>query len=196
MLILVSVNYWASRRSFFIHTLCVHCCVCVAHTHNDCHEIAGRSWHLALWTDTKRFDFAVLFSVRWEMFYWIELESFSAWNKRSLVLWISETDPLRTARGTGRSELLWLSPVGAAECGAEALSETPYDSHSEPVSFPAPHSSSNIGSSCVWVDFNLPSARSRDPFDCHTALVRVVCIKCLTCFPFLGQLLTVCGHLM
>lgn len=33
--------------------------------------------------------------------------------------------------------------IRAAECGAESLSETPYNSHSEPVSFPAPHSSSN-----------------------------------------------------
>ncbi len=36
-----------------------------------------------------------------------------------------------------------VSAVGAAECGAEALSETLYDSHSEPVSFPAARSSSS-----------------------------------------------------
>ncbi|KTG45481.1 hypothetical protein cypCar_00016109 [Cyprinus carpio] len=41
--------------------------------------------------------------------------------------------------GTGQTRVF----VGAAGFGAEALSETPYDSHSEPVSFPAPHSSSN-----------------------------------------------------
>ncbi len=35
-----------------------------------------------------------------------------------------------------------VSAVGAAECGAEALSET-LDSHSEPVSFPAARSSSS-----------------------------------------------------
>lgn len=178
------------------------CCLCVAHTQWLSQEIAGRSWHLALLTDTKRFDFALLFSMRWQVFYWIESESFLLETKHPSCFEYLKADPLRTVRGTGRSELLWrsvlelccVSTVGAAECGAEALSETPYNSHSEPVSFPAPHSSSNIGSSCVWV-FNLPSARSRDPFDCHTALV--CCLhKMFNMFPFLGQLLAVCGHLM
>ncbi|KAI2647986.1 R3H domain-containing protein 1 [Labeo rohita] len=69
--------------------------------------------------------------VRRQMFDWIEL-------KKVFV----KPGRVRFGGADGNGTNACVLVVGAAECGAEALSETPYDSHSEPVSFPAPHSSS------------------------------------------------------
>lgn len=62
----------------------------------------------------------------------------------------------RPLKGSPGMSLLWAlgeqqvaaSSVGVAECGAGTLSERPNDSHSEPVSFPAPHSSSGRTTGC------------------------------------------------
>lgn len=55
MLILVCVNNWAARCTSSLSTLSLS--LCVSHTQR---LLKGNSWHLALWTDTKSFDFIVL----------------------------------------------------------------------------------------------------------------------------------------